>query len=123
MTVEEAALIIVVDDDAPVRTALCALLASAGFETAAFASAEQCLLDARLDGAALAIIDIGLPGMNGLALQARLSARAPTLPVIIVSGQADTMSAAAALRAGALALLHKPFDGERLLELVAQTLR
>ena len=121
MTVRSAALIVVVDDDAPVRAAICSLLASAGFDTAAFASAEQCLLDARLDGAALAIIDIGLPGMNGLALQARLSERA--LPVIIVSGQADTVSAAAAVRAGAVALLHKPFDGERLLELVAQTLR
>lgn len=123
MSAAGAPLICVVDDDASVREAICNLLASAGLATAQFASAEAFLLDARAENAAVIIIDIGLPGIDGLALQARLSGRGIRSPVIIVSGQADAASMAAALRAGALAVLHKPLDGERLLELVRDTLR
>lgn len=123
MTSTAAPPVWVVDDDAAVRAAVASLLASAGFDAAMFSSAEDCLRDPRLESAAIVLIDIGLPGMNGLALQAALAARGLRPVVIIVSGQADAAVASAALQAGALAVLHKPLDGDELLRLIGQTLR
>lgn len=111
----------IVDDDDDVRVGMSSLLASSGYDTVAFASAEACL-DAPLTDVGLALIDIRLPGIDGFALHSALMARGQHLPVVFVSGHADEPMAQRALEAGAIALLQKPIDGDMLLCLVERML-
>lgn len=115
------AMVCVIDDDDEVRDGMRNLLASAGYDTVAFASAEDCL-DVRLDEVSLALIDVGLPGMDGFALHRALVARGLRLSVVFISGQTDETMAASAAEAGAIALLQKPVDGDMLLCLVERAL-
>jgi FixJ family two-component response regulator len=112
------ALVCVVDDDDEVRGGMRNLLASAGYEAVVFGSAEACLAFGRLHDVHLALFDVRLPGMDGFALHAALCARGLRVPVMFVSGHADETMAGRALAAGAIALLHKPVDGDTLLGLV-----
>jgi two-component system response regulator FixJ len=114
-------MVCVIDDDDEVRDGMRNLLASAGYDTVAFASAEDCL-DVRLDEVSLALIDVGLPGMDGFALHRALVARGLRLSVVFISGQTDETMAASAAEAGAIALLQKPVDGDMLLCLVERAL-
>lgn len=116
------ALVCVVDDDGEVRGGMRSLLASAGYDTVAFASSEACLAFDRLDEVQLALFDVRLPGMDGFALHAALAARGLRVPVLFVSGHADAPMARRALQAGAIALLQKPVDGDALLGLVERAL-
>ena len=116
------ALVCVVDDDDEVRGGMRNLLASAGYETIAFGSAEACLAFDRLHDVHLALFDVQLPGMDGFALHAALRERGISVPVMFVSGHADDTMARLALAAGAIALLHKPVDGDTLLGLVERAL-
>lgn len=116
------ALVCVVDDDDDVRDAMLNLLASAGYDTVAFASAEECLAFERLVHVDLALFDVRLPGMDGFALHNALVERGLRLAVVFVSGHTDEPMAARALAAGAIALLQKPVDGDLLLCLVERAL-
>jgi two-component system C4-dicarboxylate transport response regulator DctD len=116
------ALVCVVDDDDGVRDGLCNLLASSGYDTLAFASAEACLDCARLADVRLGLLDVRLPGMDGFALHRALVARGLQLAVLFVSGHADAGMAARAQQAGAIALLQKPVDADTLLGLVERAL-
>lgn len=116
------ALVCVVDDDNEVRDGMLNLLASAGYDTVAFASAEACLAFERLPAVDLALFDVRLPGMDGFALHAALVARGLRVAVVFVSGHADETMAQQALQAGAIGLLRKPVDGDTLLGLVERTL-
>jgi FixJ family two-component response regulator len=116
------ALVCVVDDDDEVRDAMRNLLASAGYDTVAFASAEACLSFARLGEVHLALFDVRLPGMDGFALHHALVERGLRLAVVFVSGHVDAAMAARAVAAGAIALLQKPVDGDVLLGLVERAL-
>jgi FixJ family two-component response regulator len=116
------ALVCVVDDDDEVRDGMRNLLASAGCDTVAFASAEDCLAFERLHEVDLALFDVRLPGMDGFALHHALLQRGLHLPVVFVSGHADDAMAARALQAGAIALLQKPVDGDMLLCLIERAL-
>jgi len=116
------ALVCVVDDDDEVRDGMRNLMASAGFETVAFASAEACLAFERLADVDLALFDVRLPGMDGFDLHRALVERGLRLAVVFVSGHADDAMAARALQAGAIALLQKPVDGDMLLCLIERAL-
>ena len=116
------ALVCVVDDDDEVRDGMRNLMASAGFETVAFASAEACLAFERLADVDLALFDVRLPGMDGFALHHALVDRGLRLAVVFVSGHADADMAARALQAGAVALLQKPVDADTLLRMVERAL-
>jgi FixJ family two-component response regulator len=116
------ALVCVVDDDDAVRDGICNLLASAGYDTVAFASAEACLAFERLADVNLALFDVRLPGMDGFALHHALVERGLRVPVVFVSGHADADMAARALQAGAIALLQKPVDADTLLCMVERAL-
>ncbi len=116
------ALICVVDDDAAVRQALDNLLTSADYIPLCFASGEACLSYARLGDIDFAVVDVKLGGMSGFELQASLQALDLKLPLVFISGHADQAMEELAVRAGAIALLHKPIDADRLLELIAQAL-
>lgn len=116
------ALICVVDDDAAVRQALANLLASADYTPLCFASAEACLACGRLHDMAFAVVDVRLGGMGGFELQERFSAMQLDLPLVFISGHADAAMEEQAVHAGAIALLHKPIDVDRLLALIDQAL-
>jgi two-component system response regulator FixJ len=103
-----------VDDDAAVRRSLQRLLSSAGHETASYDSALA-LLEAMplpLDGCLL--LDVRMPGMDGLELQARLNRLGFRLPVIVITGHGDIRTAVQAMKAGAVDFIEKPFDEEPL---------
>jgi two-component system response regulator FixJ len=107
--------IYVVDDDADVRDGLKALLAVKGFGVETFASAEAFLADIAKIGAGCVLVDVRMPGMSGLELQRELKKKQPMLPVVIITGHGDVPMAVAALKAGAVDFIEKPFDTDALL--------
>lgn len=112
----------IIDDDEAVRDSLSWLIKSASIETEAFSSAAA-FLDAcneNLNGCLL--LDIRMPGMNGLELQAELNQRGCHMPVIMISGHADVPMAVRALKAGAFDFIEKPFNDDVLLALVQRAL-
>ena len=108
----------VVDDDAAIRDSLVLLLSLRGHRSAAFASAEDFLAAAEPDWAGCAIVDIRMPGMDGLALLRHLKAEGLRLPVVIVTGHGDVASARDAFRNEAVDFLEKPFDAQQLVSTV-----
>ncbi len=115
-------LVHVVDDDEAVRRSASMLLASCGLEAQTHASAEELL--SRLDGLrpGCLVIDIRMPGMDGLALQLELAARGSRLPVIVVTGHADVGLAVRAMKAGAVDFIEKPYSVEDLINAVTTAL-
>ena len=112
----------VVDDDASVRGALARLLHSAGYQTETFASAEGFLAESRFDAPGCIILDVRMPGLNGLELQQTLAAADRQLPIVFITGHGDVPMSVRAMKAGAEDFLPKPFDDEELLKAVAQAL-
>ena len=109
--------VFVVDDDARVRDALSSLLASAGLDVAAFASATEFLNADKPDTAACLVLDLELPDINGLELQEELAEReAP--PIVFVTGHGDIPSSVKAMKAGAVEFLSKPFGDDELLRAI-----
>jgi two-component system response regulator FixJ len=108
----------IVDDDDAVRRSLAMLLASFGHASATYSSAETFL--AVLDGldAGCVIVDIRMPGMNGLALQQELARRDSHLPVVIVTGHGDVALAVHAMKAGAVDFIEKPYSEQELMRAV-----
>src|SRR3954466_9841814 len=115
-------LISIIDDDKSVRAALQRILASHGLEAAAFATAEQFLASDQLRQAACLIADIRMPGMSGLQLHQRLLADGYQIPTILITGCPTEADRDAALAAGVIAYLPKPFSERALLDDVAAAL-
>jgi FixJ family two-component response regulator len=107
-----------VDDDGGVLKALDRLLRVAGYETRAFASAQHFLgeYDANVPGCV--ILDLTMPGFNGLALQQTLAETYANPPVIFLTGTGDIACSVRAMKAGAVDFLTKPVDGKQLLAAV-----
>ena len=110
----------IVDDDPAFREALEGLLAALGYGCAAFDSTESFLAWADRQSVSCLLLDMQMPGLGGLELQARLVAAGEGLPIIFISSRDDGAAQARAMAAGALACLGKPFDRDRLLSLLAQ---
>jgi len=108
-------LIAVVDDDQSVREALENLISSVGFEVRLFASAENFLDSDTPAQTDCAILDVRLPGLSGLELQQRLAVDGQSIPVIVITAQADDKTQDEAVAAGAIAFLKKPVTEEVLL--------
>jgi two-component system, LuxR family, response regulator FixJ len=112
----------VVDDDAAVRRSMERLLDAAGFRVISYESSLVFLeAAAGLSGGCI-LLDIRMPGMDGLELQARLNRLRIPLPVIVMTGHGDVPSAVRAMKAGAADFLEKPFDDETLLEIIERAL-
>ena len=109
-------LISVIDDDESVRRTTTRLIESFGFRAAAFESAENFLGSGRLNGTSCLIVDVQMPGMNGLQLQSQLAAAGCSIPIIFITAHNDKESRRRALQAGAIAFLGKPFSDEQLLQ-------
>jgi FixJ family two-component response regulator len=107
-----------VDDDGGVLKALARLLRTAGYETRAYASPQNFLTnyDPTLPGCI--ILDLTMPGLDGLALQKELAERHPERPVIFLTGTGDIAGSVRAMKAGAVDFLTKPVDGAQLLAAV-----
>ncbi|MBS7813305.1 response regulator transcription factor [Roseococcus pinisoli] len=115
----------VVDDDTAVRRSLAMLLRSAGHQVATYASAEALLEEGETAeglAAGCIILDVRMPGMDGLSLMDLLSRRAIHLPVVVVTGHGDIPLAVRAMRAGAQDFVEKPYAEERILEAVGTAL-
>lgn len=109
-------------DDAPgLRRALARLLELEGLAVRAFASAEEFLAALPLEEPACLVLDVDLPGLDGLALQERLGARA-TLPIVFLTGKGDIPMSVRAMKAGAVDFLTKPVEAEALLGAVRAAL-
>jgi FixJ family two-component response regulator len=112
----------IVDDDESVRQALDGLLRSAGLPAVAFASAEEFLRSGQLRSTACLIVDLQMPGMDGLQLQEKLSRDGHRIPTVILTAQGDHESRGRLLGAGAAAFLQKPIKGDVLLSVVESLL-
>ncbi len=116
-------LVLIVDDDASVRRSLQRLLSSHGYAVATFASAEELLASALPAVPACLVLDVRLPGRDGLELQQALADRADTLPIVFISGHGDIPTSVRAVKAGAEDFLAKPVGERVLIPAVAQALR
>ena len=114
----ESNLVAVVDDEAPVRVALGRLLRLAGYQVVAFESGEEFLASLALCVPACVLLDVNMPGLSGLQVQARLLADRVALPVVFITASDDPTIERHALEAGGLRVLHKPFGNDELLAAV-----
>lgn len=114
--------VFIIDDDEAVRDSLSWLMKSAGLHAQTFDSADGFLDGYEDERPGCLILDIRMPGMNGLELQSELKRRDFRLPIIIISGHADVPMAVRALKAGAFDFIEKPFNDELLLDLVRRAL-
>ena len=114
----QSCVVAVVDDDARIRESVSDLLASAGFETKLFSSAEEFMSTSGLEVSCCLITDVRMPGMDGWELQSLACEKVPKLPVVFITAHKDDEARRRAMELGAVALLYKPFDGEELLKIV-----
>jgi len=114
--------VFVVDDDSAMRNSLRWLLESAGLHVETFANGEDFLAICRPDGRGCVLLDVRMPGIDGLAVERLLHERRIPLPVIILTAHADAGTAARASALGALAFLKKPCDDTVLLATVQHAL-
>jgi FixJ family two-component response regulator len=115
-------LISIVDDDLSVREATTSLLRSNGFRAEVFSSAEEFLRSRYLDETKCLILDVQMPGMNGLELQRRLAAQTRRIPIIFISAHDNQEVRKQALRSGAVDFLPKPFSEDALLKAIRSAL-
>lgn len=116
------ATIFIVDDDASVLRSLGRLLGAAGHATKPFASPAEFLAQLPGDIPGCAVLDLSMPGLNGLELQQAMERNDCHLPVIFISGHRDVPASVKAMKAGAVDFLLKPYDEEQLLKAVSQAL-
>jgi FixJ family two-component response regulator len=119
---KEAPTVFIVDDDPSIRRSLERLVRSDGYQVQVFVSARQFLERADMKKPACLVVDVRMPGQSGLDLQQVLETAGSTVPIIFITGHADGLLAEQALRAGAVELLAKPFDGEVLLAAVRRAI-
>lgn len=112
--------VFIVDDDASVRDALALMFGVRGYRTALFSSAEDFLGAWRENWAGCLLVDIRMPGMDGLALQDRLIGMGCTLPVVVITGHGDVGSARRAFKSNAIDFLEKPLDHGKLIQAIEQ---
>jgi FixJ family two-component response regulator len=101
-------MIAIVDDDDVVREAMKSLMRSLGYNASTFGSAEEFLKSEQVSNTSCLITDVYMPGLSGLDLQDRLSARGHRIPIIFITGQPDDVARTRAMNAGAVGFLSKP---------------
>jgi FixJ family two-component response regulator len=114
--------VFIVDDDTSFRTAVSRLLRASGFAVQAFSSAEEFMAGLAPDVPGCALVDLQMPGLNGLELQEALSKAGVSLPIVFISGHGDIPSTVQAIRRGAEDFLTKRAPKEDLLDAVKRAL-
>ena len=115
-------IVFVVDDDISVRESLELLIRSEGWQPEAYSSAQDFLVRTRTPVPRCLLLDISMPGLNGLELQKRVAAEHPDVPIIFITGHGDVPKTVQAMKAGAVEFLTKPFKEDVLLGAVRQAL-
>jgi FixJ family two-component response regulator len=115
---EAAATVFVVDDDESVRKALARLIRSAGMRARPFPTAEAFLAESHVEPASCLVLDVRLPGLNGLQLQDALNRKGYPLAIIFITGHGDVPMSVRAMKAGAVDFLQKPFEDGDLLDAI-----
>jgi DNA-binding NtrC family response regulator len=115
---DENLIVCVIDDDVSAREAIVGLVRSVGLDVEAYASAQEYLLAERVIPPACLVLDVQLPGVTGLELQARFVRERLQVPIVFVSGHGDVPTSVRALKAGALDFLTKPFEPDVLLDAI-----
>jgi FixJ family two-component response regulator len=115
-------MVYVVDDDADFRKSVVRLLQVSGYDIAHFESADQLLLHLPSSGPCCILLDLNMPKLNGLELQARLTAMDARLPIIFLTGRGDIPSSVTALKAGAEDFLCKPTSKQNLLDAIERAI-
>jgi FixJ family two-component response regulator len=115
-----APLVFVVDDNPSVRKSLSRLLAAAGYTVEAFASAREFLTRVPSDGPCCLVLDVRMPGLTGIELQAALAAAGRRMSIVFVTGHSDIPMSVKAMKGGAVDLLTKPVDRQELLAAIVR---
>ena len=114
--------VFIVDDDPSVRKSLVRLITSVGLAVQAFPSAQDFLDTPAHEGPACLVLDIRMPGLSGLDLQAELMSRRHLIPIIIITGHGDVPMSVRAMKAGATDFLEKPFNDQELVDAIHKAL-
>jgi len=122
MTSAEDSTVFVIDDDAAVRAAIQGLLKSVGLHSDSFGTAQEFLTSERSDGPSCLVLDIRLPGINGLDFQRQLADAGVQIPIIFITGHGDIPMTVRAMKSGAVEFLTKPFRDQDLLDAIHQAL-
>src|ERR1051325_11292166 len=115
-------IVFVVDDDVSVRESLELLIRCEGWEPQTFASALEFLARPRALVPSCLVLDISLPGFNGLDLQKQVAVERPDMPIIFITGYGDVPMTVQAMKAGAVEFLTKPFADEVMLSAIRQAI-
>ena len=122
MTTAGAPTVFVVDDDAGMRASIAGLLKSAGLRAESFGAAEEFVRSNRPDVPSCLVLDVSLPGINGLEFQHRLTDAGVQIPIIFITGHGDIPMTVKAMKSGAVEFLTKPFHDQDLLDAIQQAL-
>ena len=122
MTSPNTSIVFVIDDDAAVREAIQGLLKSVGLRYASFGTAQEFLSSARTDEPSCLVLDVRLPGINGLDFQGQLAEAGVSIPIIFITGHGDIPMSVRAMKSGAVEFLTKPFRDQDLLDAINQAL-
>ena len=115
-------IVFVVDDDISVRESLQLLIQCEGWHPQTFASAQEFLDSPRVLVPSCLVLDVSLPGLNGLDLQKRVCVERPDMPIIFITGYGDVPTTVQAMKAGAVEFLTKPFSDDALLDAIWQAI-
>ncbi len=122
MTAAAAAMVFVIDDDAGVRTSIQGLLKSVGLQSETFGTAQEFLRNKRQDTPSCIVLDVRLPGVNGLDFQHQLADAGIHIPIVFITGHGDIPMSVKAMKSGAVEFLTKPFRDQDLLDAIHQAL-
>jgi FixJ family two-component response regulator len=122
MTPEAPPTVFVIDDDELVRASIQGMLKSVGLHSEAFGTAQEFLRSKRTDGPSCLVLDVRLPGVNGLDFQRELADVDIRIPIIFITGHGDIPMTVKAMKFGAVEFLTKPFRDQDLLDAIHQAL-
>jgi FixJ family two-component response regulator len=122
MTPAGTTTVFIIDDDPAVRESIQDLLESVGLRSESFGTAEEFLRRERPDCPSCLVLDVRLPGVNGLDFQHRLADAGIQIPIIFITGHGDIPMSVKAMKSGAVEFLPKPFQDRELLEAIRQAL-
>jgi FixJ family two-component response regulator len=122
MTPAGAPTVFVIDDDPAVRASIQGLMKSVGLRSEAFGTAEEFLRSKGPDGPSCLVLDVRLPGVNGLDFQGKLADKGIRIPIIFITGHGDIPMTVKAMKSGAVEFLTKPFRDQDLLDAIRQAL-
>ena len=122
MTSPDTSIVFVIDDDAAVREAIQGLLKSVGLRSTSFGTAQEFLSSQRTEEPSCLVLDVRLPGINGLDFQGQLAEAGVSIPIIFLTGHGDIPMSVRAMKSGSIEFLTKPFRDQDLLDAINQAL-